>query len=197
MLDRGFRSRTLSGPSAGPVGSGDTSSSPWRASPRRSSVRDLLDGGVRQGAQAEWPEIGRELFIAMQPRNLFDEIHLSSQVGTPARSFHRDTPILRLGDKRGAHRHEIVLERLPWQLHAEELRDPRRPQEDPRRVGGTGTYVDRSAHQLATGSDADDLDAAPQRLDSAPAVDAALEAIACLGGEPQRSPRPPDAGGVK
>jgi hypothetical protein len=96
--------------------------------------RDPLDGGIRQRAQPERPEIGWKLFIAMQARNLFDEIHLSSQVGTPAWSFNGDTAILRLGHKRSAHSHEVVLERLPGELHAEKLRDPRRLEEDPRRV---------------------------------------------------------------
>jgi hypothetical protein len=106
---------------------------------------DPLDGGVRQSAQPERPEISRKFFITVQAGNLFDEIHFASQVGAPAWSFNRNAAILRLGHKRSANRDEIVLERLPRQLYAEELRNARRPQKDPRWVRGTGANIHRRA----------------------------------------------------
>ena len=132
----------------------------------------------------------------MQPGDLLDQVDLALEVGPPAGHVHRDPAVLRLGYHRRADGDEILLDRVPGQLDAEHLGHARGAKEDARRVGGPGPEIERRVGQLAAGGREDDLDAAAHRVAPAPAVDAALEAVARLGAEAERAAGAADPAGI-
>ena len=123
----------------------------------------------------------------MRPGHLFDQIHLAQGVVAPVTGHDHLEPVAAPVRHRVSQRRQQGGDLLRRELHAEQMADARGPERHHRRLPGRGMDVDDLALNLPARHRHDQRCRPQQRPLHRDGIDAALEAVARVGGHAERA----------
>ena len=170
---------------------------PVRRQQRTQPVLELEEGVVRDRAGPGSGHDFREGVVSVGPRHLLDQVHLAQGV-VAAVPRHHDlqgvgAPLRHLVPERGEQTRELVR----GEVDAQDVAHPGRPERHERSLPGHRASVDYLAVQRPAGSRQDEGRRPEHRGLHRRRVNAALEAVARVGGHAQCTPRGPYLPGLE